>query len=612
MLSALLGCALLCHAASAAQPGRRQGCPVAGRLLICLRAENEEAAAANLENLGFKFVRTLRSVGAQIWQTPRGLSAARAMRIARRMPGVGAVEASSPLSTAQAPNDPDYSYQYAPPKMHMPEAWQVTTGDEHVIVAVIDSGVKYDHADLADNIYINSGEVLDGIDNDGNGFIDDIHGWDFRSTGLNDLLQDNDPSDFAGHGTGVAGVTGAVGNNATGITGVAWQVRILPLKIAGDIVPNLDSFSAIEAIDYAVAQGAQVINASYIAQDYRYGVYQGDRYSHLHLEAIKAAQEAGVLLVAAAGNSDSDRNIDEKATYPSCYNLANVISVAATTDNDSLRHNSNYGAKSVDLAAPGENIYTTSKTGGYDTQSGTSFAAPQVAGIAALMLVRFPVMGARKLRLMIMEGADAISSHAGKTVTGGRANAYAALVGPIPWARRCTAAPAAPIGIPDNDPEGITDTITMTDNKTIRAVSVFVTFDHSYVGDVGLTIESPVGTVNTLKAPRDDEYSGSFSYVYDTQWDFRGESAAGTWTLRASDNRPLNTGSLVSWGLEIYVDGPKEDVNGDGCVNILDLIAVRNSLYIGSPGREDVTGDGAVNVLDLINVRNMLYAREDE
>jgi len=607
----VLSCCLLYQAAGAAEPERREGRPAAGRVLIRLAAEDEEAAVTNLENIGFKFIRSLRSIGAQIWQTPRGLPVARAVRIARRMPGIGAVEAAVPLSTAEAPNDPEYFYQYAPPKMHMPEAWHVTTGDKNVVVAVIDSGVKYDHPDLAENIYVNSAEVLDGIDNDGNGFVDDIHGWDFRSTGLNDLLQDNDPSDFAGHGTGVAGVAGAVGNNATGIAGVAWQVQILPLKIAGDLVPNLDSFSAIEAIDYAVAQGAQVINASYIAQDYRYGVYQGDRFSRLHLEALQAAQDAGVVLVAAAGNSDQDRNIDEKHTYPSCYNLANIISVAATTDDDSLRHNSNYGAKSVDLAAPGENIYTTSKTGAYETESGTSFAAPQVAGIAALMRVKFPQMNVRKLRLMIMEGVDVIASHAGKTVTGGRVNAHASLTGRIPWTKRYTAAPPEPIRIPDNDPDGIAQTITVTDNETIRAVSVLVTFDHSYVGDVGLTIQSPSGTVNTLKVPRDDEYGGSFSYIYDTQWDFRGESAAGTWTLRAYDSRPLNTGSLVSWGLEIYVDGPGEDINGDGQVDILDLIAVRNALY-GSPGREDVTGDGAVNVLDLISVRNMLYAHEDQ
>jgi len=623
----LLGCALMCRFVSAQGVEHLNGAQVLpGRMLIRLDAEGEGHAARNIENLGFKFVRGLRFARAQIWRIPEGLSVRHAMRIARRMPGVLDVEPDHVLPIAQEPNDPEYCNQYAPPMMSVPQAWHLTVGSETATLAVIDSGVRYDHPDLAGNIYVNPGEDLngngivdqddyDGLDNDGNGYVDDIRGWDFMNLGVGQPLQDNDPSDNIGHGTMVAGIAGAVGNNATGITGVAWQVRILPLKIAGDLTFALSSNAAVEAIEYATQQGADVINASYIA-------YGDGAFSRSHLDALQAAQEAGVIVAAAAGNLSKDsRNIDEYPTYPSCYNLANILSVASTDTNDLLVEKivngglvgSAFGKKSVDLGAPGEEICTTVKTGGYGTASGTSFAAPQVAGIAALLRAAFPAMNVRKLRLMIMEGADGLDSLAGRTVTAGRANAYAALTARVPWAKRSAAPAAPPRPIPDNDPAGISETVTITDSRTVRAVSVSVDFEHSRVGDVGLTIQSPAGTVNILKAPREenDETGGSFHYVYDTQWDFQGEATAGAWTLTAWDDRSLDTGSLAGWEIEILVDAPGEDINGDGRVDILDLLSVRNALH-GSAGRQDVSGDGVVNVLDLISVRNKLGLCEDQ
>jgi subtilisin family serine protease len=281
-----------------------------------------------------------------MWLAPKDLPVARAMRIARRLPGVASVEPDYVRAiSAQEPNDPSLLEQYAIAKMQMPQAWEFTTGGSGVVVAVIDSGVQYDHNDLAANMYTNSSEKLDGIDNDGNGYVDDIRGWDFLCGSFSNMGQDNDPADIFGHGTQVAGVIGAVANNAVGITGVAWQVHILPLKIGGDPgLPFLSSVAAIEAIEYAVAQGAKVINASYI----------GHSYSHFEMEALQAAQDADIIIVAAAGNDSAD--IDQAPSYPSAYNLANVLSVAAT---DSLVGFSNFGGKTVDLAAPGYQIYTT-------------------------------------------------------------------------------------------------------------------------------------------------------------------------------------------------------------------------------------------------------------
>ena len=347
-----------------------------------------------------------------------------------------------------------------------------------------------------------------------------------------------------------------------------------------------------------MAQGAKVINASYI----------GYSYSHFEIEALQSAQDANVILVAAAGNKSAD--IDQAPSYPSAYNLANVLSVAATDSADGLAGFSNYGIKTVDLAAPGSNIYTTALGNKFRSTNGTSFASPQVAGIAALMRAMFPAISVQKLRLMMMEGADAISSLAGKAVTGGRANAFAALSAQIPWAKTYGSAQAAPRAIPDNDPAGITETINVPDALNIRAVSVTVEVDHSRIGDIALTIESPSGTVNTLKSPSDNDNAG-FTYTFDTQWDFRAQEAMGDWKLTVSDNSPQDAGTLAGWSLEVYIDAPNEDVNGDGCVNVLDLLEVRNALYLESAAaREDVNRDGTVNILDILSVRNKLKACE--
>jgi len=244
-----------------------------------------------------------------------------------------------------------------------PEAWDISTGSPNVIVAVIDSGIAYDHPDLARNIWTNPGEIAgNGVDDDGNGFVDDVHGWDF-------LMNDNDPMDPVdlnpggneGHGTHVAGTTAGVGNNGTGITGVMWTASVMALK-AGGVDRSLSTAGIISAIHYATDKGARVINASFI----------GPECSLIFYDAVRAANAAGILFVAAAGNSGSDN--DSVPNFPSNFSapsvcagqqtaaLANVIAVAATDQNDQLASFSNFGSTTVQVAAPGIRINSTTPT----------------------------------------------------------------------------------------------------------------------------------------------------------------------------------------------------------------------------------------------------------
>ena len=604
----MLGCfVLLCAVAPVAggaerAPGGKlddfHGRPVVpGRMLLRLSPDQAKATADGLSRLGFRFRRAFRVTSSQLWKLPPGMSVAAAAKLARSVPGVQAVEPDYVRTVSRVPNDAAYGNQYAPPKMSLPQAWDITTGSPSVIVAVIDSGIQLSHPDLQGNIFVNTNEIPgDGIDNDGNGFVDDVKGWDFVGPDLDNPIHDSDPSDFLGHGTKVAGVIGAVGNNSAGISGVCWTVRILPLKIGSDspTLNDLSSVAEIEAIDYAVAMRAKVINAS----------FGGSDYSHAELEAIQRAQEAGVILAAAAGNAS--KNIDASAEYPASYNLASIVSAAASDNNDNFAGYSNYGAKSVDIAAPGSSVYSTRMTSGYGYASGTSFASPEIAGIAALLRARFPAIGVRELRLMLMEGNDPVSFYDGKCVTRGRADAHKALTGLQPCTDRYAATFPQPVPIPDGDPNGTTHTIAVPDQVTIRDVSVRVNVDHSWMGDVEASVTSPAGTACTLIASHVDDAHG-FSYDFDTQWSFRGQSSAGNWTIKVADNGPKDAGTFLGWALEIRSSWLREDVNGDGCVNVLDLIAVRNALG-SSPGAEDVDNDGVVNVVDLLKVRNKLGA----
>ncbi|HEY1719475.1 MAG TPA: S8 family peptidase [Verrucomicrobiae bacterium] len=288
------------------------------------------------------------------------------------------------------------------------EAWDVLTSASNIVVAVLDSGIRATHEDLAANMWVNP--------NDG-------------GNGFNAFDGTNDPSDDStSHGTMVAGVLGAVGNNGKGVTGVAWQVQMMACKCLNNGTGS-DS-TVIACIDYAEANGAKIINAS----------FDSPTFSQAVSNAIITARDAGIIWVASAGNGNPGIDIDASPTYPACYAIDNIISVAYTTRTDALGTLSNFGATNVDLAAPGDQIYTTfAATDSYYyppsglaiNLAGTSFSAAYVSGALALMLAKYPTENYQQIIQRLLNATDPLTSLAGKCVTGGRLNLKNALNPPI-------------------------------------------------------------------------------------------------------------------------------------------------------------------------------------
>ncbi len=311
------------------------------------------------------------------------------------------------------------------------DAWSVSTGNRNVVVAVLDTGVDYTHPDLVGNIWTNSGETIctDGIDNDHNLKIDDCKGWNFATCiefddedCVTPGVENNDPFDDDGHGTHVAGTIGAVGFNNLGVTGVMMSVRLMPVKVLN--AQGAGYFGDIEdGIDYAVTNGAKVINASLGGSDFQQSLY----------DVIAAANTKGVLLVASAGNDGA--NNDLSPTYPASFNLPNIIAVAATDQNDRMAAFSNFGPLSVDVAAPGVYILSTVPTwwanyqgyGLLDFSDGTSMAAPHVSGLAGLLWGYYTHFTNPQVKATILRYADSIPSLSGFIGTAGRINAYRAI-----------------------------------------------------------------------------------------------------------------------------------------------------------------------------------------
>lgn len=296
-----------------------------------------------------------------------------------------------------------------------PEAWEITTGTREVLVAVIDTGLDRNHPDLAANAWKNPREVAgNGVDDDGNGFVDDVYGWDF-------FANDNNPIDEGSHGTHCAGTIGAVGNNRAGIAGVCWQVSLVGIRFLG---PSGGTTSdAIECVNYSTSLGVDLTSNS----------WGGGGSSTLLREAIEDAGVDQILFVAAAGNDGTDN--DSAPHYPSNYPSENIISVASTTASDTRSSFSNYGLTSVDLAAPGSAIYSTVPGPSYGTLSGTSMATPHVTGALALAKGIAPLIGAQDLKAKLMSTADRLPAFTGLTVSGARLNARSlveSVAGPYP------------------------------------------------------------------------------------------------------------------------------------------------------------------------------------
>jgi serine protease len=387
----------------------------AGHVIVSL-AGNATPASAGL--VASPLASGVQSIGLGMFQVNlrEGVSVGQAISVFSGANGVLFVEPDYTLGVQLTPNDPNYtsgglwglhntgqSGGVADADIDAPEAWDIARGTGTKIVAVIDTGVDYNHPDLNANMWRNPGETAgDGVDNDGNGWVDDIYGADF-------VNNDGNPMDDNNHGTHCAGTIGGVGNNTVGVTGVAWTTRIMALKFLGASGSGSTS-NAVRAIDYAIAKGAKILNNS----------WGGGGYSLALEQAITRAQTAGVIFVAAAGNAAA--NNDTTANYPSNYPVNNVVAVASTTRTDAMSSFSSYGATTVDLGAPGSNILSTTPNNSYSIFSGTSMATPHVAGALAVFWDANPSLSYSEVIQKLLQSVDPLASLAGRTVSGGRLN----------------------------------------------------------------------------------------------------------------------------------------------------------------------------------------------
>jgi subtilisin family serine protease/subtilisin-like proprotein convertase family protein len=491
-----------------------------------------ESAAALAQLSAAPFADTVEHVGFGIYTVTldTGVASGDAITYYSALPGVTAAEPDYVVQVERTPNDPGYSQLYAMSKISAPTAWDTTTGSGNFVVAVIDSGVDYNHPDLNANMWRNPGEVNgDGIDNDGNGLVDDFYGANFIGTNTGNPFDDN------GHGTHVAGTIGAVGNNGVGVAGVNWGVKIMALKFLSASGSGSTS-DAVEALNYAVANGAKVSNNS----------WGGGGYSSTLFNAIQAAQAKGHIFVAAAGNSNV--NIDTSPSYPASYNLANVVAVASTTSTDARSSFSNYGVTTVDIAAPGSGIVSTTPNNTYSNFSGTSMASPHVAGAIALYWDANPTATATEVIDRLKATADTVSGLT-SVVQGGKRLNVGALIGvtsppsPPPPPADLTGARVTAAAF------GGTNSVTglrVTFNEAINAGSFDTADVVSFTGPNGaLTVTgvTPVtGTNNT-----------QFDLTFATQ------TAAGTYTL------VLGPGVLDAAGnaMDQNANGTNGEVPGD-------------------------------------------------
>jgi hypothetical protein len=484
---------------------------VPGELLVILEPSAPEALrSAAAAAVGARERKRFANVGVELWRCDpsANLGDLRAELASARWRGaLRSAEPNYIVHAFQSPNDPlrgelwglhnlGQSGGIPDADIDALEAHALSEGSSEVVVGVIDSGIDYGHPDLAANIWSNASEAggIAGVDDDGNGFVDDVRGWDFAN-------DDADPMDDHGHGTHVAGTIAAVGDNGIAVRGVAPRVRLLPLKFLAANGSG-STADAIAAIDYAAglrtATGARVVRIT----NNSWG--GGRKSSALELSILNA----GALFVAAAGNSGSSTK-----SYPAGYAGNHILSVAASDAADARASFSNYGTSWVDIAAPGVNILSTYPSAGTTSMSGTSMASPHAAGVAALVLSREPALDAVALRARLLATADPLPAWSGLVECGGRLNAA-----------RAIGAPALP---PD-------------------AVAPSAVFD--LAADVGAATHSSVRL--TWTAPGDDGAIGT-AYLYDLRYREDAPVDASNWddpaTYRVEGEAlPLVAGSAQS------------------------------------------------------------------
>lgn len=407
---------------------------VKGEVLVKFRPEASAAAlrGAN-DSIGATALERLGDLGWQRVKLPAGKSFDRA---AREYLDSGLAEAVQPnyyYRLLLTPNDANYGSLWGMAKISAPQAWDLNTGSSTVVIANIDTGIKYDHPDLAANMWTNAGEVNNnGLDDDGNGFVDDYYGYDF-------FFNDANPMDENGHGTHTAGTLGAVGNNSIGVAGVNWNVRIMAIKIYDSDGLGTTSAMLINAYNYIRTMKNRGVNIRVTNNSYG-GCDEACGYDQATKDAIDALGRTGVLQVFAAGNDGL--NIDTSPMYPAAYDSPWIVSVANSTSTDARSGSSNFGVANVDLAAPGTGILSTINSGGlYATLTGTSMATPHVAGAAALLASHNSALSSASLKATLLNRVDQLAAWNGVVKTGGRLNVAAALQNPSVCSFNMSASP---------------------------------------------------------------------------------------------------------------------------------------------------------------------------
>ena len=391
-----------------------------GELLVKFKNGTASRAAVSVnEKIGASVKEEFPDLHWQRVKLPARMSVSRAIALYQ---SYGEIEIAQPnfyYNLQATPNDVRFGELYGMQKISAPAAWDLTTGSQQNVVAVIDTGIKYTHEDLAANMWTNAGEIAgNGIDDDGNGFVDDVYGYDF-------FYNDSDPLDENGHGTHVAGTIGAVGNNNLGVVGVNWTVRLMAIKIYSASGNGTTSAMLINAYNYVRMMRERGVNIRVTNNSYG-GCDEACSYDQATKDAIDALGNANVLQVFAAGNNG--QNVETTPFYPGSYTSPSILSVAASDSNDNKASFSNYGTTGVDVAAPGVSILSTVRTSAnYGTLSGTSMASPHTAGAAALLAAQNPNLSAASLKATLMNSVDVLSNWNGIVKTGGRINVSRAL-----------------------------------------------------------------------------------------------------------------------------------------------------------------------------------------
>ena len=462
------------------------------------------------------------------------------------------------------PNDSSYNQLCGMTRINAPGAWDESTGSNSVRIAIIDSGADMDHPDLVDNLIVNTADPVDGIDNDGNGLIDDRSGWDFYDG-------DNNPDDQNGHGTHTSGTVGAVGNNGAGVVGVNWTCELIPLRVGNQ---SLSTSAIYASVQYACEMGARVSNNS----------YGGGGYAQAFFDIIQnAGDQFDHVFCAAAGNGGYG-----EASYPALYTCDNIISVAAVNCNDNLASFSQYGIPSVDIAAPGVDTLST-LPGGYGELSGTSMATPHVAGLVGLIQSKLSNATAVEVVDIVLSTARPVGSLNGDVVTGGIIDAEAAMqglfAGPV-----ATLTSNVPTIVDPGTEVGVTVSIDPRDD-VVDSASVFYRTDGGATSWIAIPMNRSGTTWSaTLPAAECDEvpefyvtYTGAQS---GTAFMPTGGAASpygfsvGVFELIASDDFNSDNGWTVSAGASVG--------NWERAIPSTDSISVEDCLAPGA----DADGSG--------------------